>query len=89
MENTITVDDLAENLADVLDRIHDRGERFIIERNGELVATLAPPIPRSSVTLREIADQLADLSLPGDGFADDLEAIQSSQPKSGLPPWRD
>jgi antitoxin (DNA-binding transcriptional repressor) of toxin-antitoxin stability system len=87
MESKITAADLAKSLSDVLNRIRYRGERFIIERNGEPVATLAPTSAPSSITLREVAAHLGDLSLPSDGFAKDLEVVQSSQPRAGMPEW--
>jgi len=31
--------------------------------------------------------RLGDLDLPGEGFADDVEAVQSSQPRSEPPTW--
>ena len=87
MENKITATDLARSLSDVLNRIRYGGEQFIIERNGEPVATLAPAKAVAGITLREVAARLGDLSLPGEGFAEDLEAVQSSQPLAGVPPW--
>lgn len=42
------------------------------------------PLP---ITLKEAATQLKDITVPGDGFADDLEVIQSSQPLVELPEW--
>ena len=87
MESRITATELVKSLSDVLNRIRYRGERFIIERNGEPVATLVPASATSRITLREAAARLGDLSLPGDGFAKDLELVQSSQPQAGMPEW--
>ena len=42
MDATLTVRDLETGLAEVLDRVRG-GERFVIERDGEVIATLAPP----------------------------------------------
>ena len=87
MERTITATDLAKNLSDVLSRVRYRGERFVIERNGEPVALLEPAGARPGITLRELATQLSGFALPGDGFADDLEAIQASQQPVEPPEW--
>jgi antitoxin (DNA-binding transcriptional repressor) of toxin-antitoxin stability system len=87
MTTRITPAELAEHLADVLHRVRYRGERFVIERNGESVAELTPAGPRPGPTPRELAARLGDLPLPGDGFADDLEFIQASQPAADLPEW--
>ena len=88
MTSAIAVADLATSLAEVLSRVHDRGERFIIERDGAPVATLAPVSATSSITLREVIARVGDLAPPGDGFAEDLEAVQAAQPPVGQPAWR-
>lgn len=87
METRITATELAKSLSDILNRVRYRGERFLIERNGEPVATLAPAAPAAGVTMRELLSRLADLPSPDDGFADDLEAIQSAQTKISPPLW--
>ena len=87
METKITATDLAKSLSDVLNRVRYRGERFIIERNGEPIATLAPVGPAPGATLSEIVSRLKGLRMPGDGFADDLEAIQAEQQPIGESPW--
>jgi hypothetical protein len=87
MERTITATELARSLSDILNRVHYRNERFVIQRNGEIIATIAPPGPVRGVTLQEIAEKLRDLEFPGDGFADDLEEIQAHQSRSEFPEW--
>ena len=42
METKITATDLAKSLSDVLNRVRYRGERFLVERNGEPVAAVLP-----------------------------------------------
>lgn len=78
MDTKISATDLEAGLADVLERVRTRGERFFIERDGEVVAVLAPP-PRMGITIEELIARVGDLKMPGDGFADDLEEIQSTQ----------
>jgi prevent-host-death family protein len=88
METKITATELARSLSDILNRVRYRGERFLIERNGEPVATLTPAAPMSGgITMRELVALLKDLGSPDEDFADDLEAIHSSQTKVGDPPW--
>ena len=88
MASTITVADLAGSLAEVLGRVHDQRERFISERDGEPLATLAPVRTPSSITLREVVALVGDLAPPGEGFTEDLEAVQAAQPPLGQPAWR-
>lgn len=87
MDTRITATELSKSLSDVINRVRYRGESFLIERNGEPVATLIPAVPAGQITLRELAGKLGNLPLPGNGFAEDLEAVQSSQPKESAPAW--
>ncbi|MBI4499237.1 MAG: type II toxin-antitoxin system Phd/YefM family antitoxin [Chloroflexi bacterium] len=90
MEQKITVTDLAQSLADVLDRVKNRGERFIIERDGEPVAMLAPVSPPKSITLGELFALLRTLPPLDDEFAKDVEEIRAMQSDIGEPPsWPD
>jgi len=83
----ISTTELAHTLPDTLDRVQYFGDRFTIERNGQPVASLIPAQASSPITLRELAMQLADLALPGDGFADELEEIQQASQPERLPRW--
>jgi hypothetical protein len=89
LETKITATELARNLSDILNRIHYRGERFIVERNGESIATLEPIEPLRGITVAELIDRIGDLELPDEDFARDLEKIQAEQPKATFPEWRD
>jgi prevent-host-death family protein len=85
VETRITATELARALSEILSRVADHYESFTIVRHGVPVATLAPiAAVTRPVTLAELAARPGDLRLPGDGFADDLEAVQASQPP--LPP---
>jgi prevent-host-death family protein len=89
MEHTVTATELARRLSDVLNRVRYRGERFVVERNGEPVAVLAPArpaAPPAPPTLRELVARLGDLALPGDGYAADLEAAQLAGQTAPEPP---
>jgi prevent-host-death family protein len=87
MERRITATELARGLSDILNRVRYRGEEFVIERNGQPVAVLSPPAGTRWPTMSALAEALRGIPLPGDGFADDLEAIQASQQPPELPPW--
>ena len=87
VETKITATELAKNLSDILNRIRYRGERFVVERNGEAVAALLPASPPRGITVAELFDRLRTIGWPDEGFADDLEAIQAEQPKAELPEW--
>lgn len=89
METTITATELSRRLSDVLNRVKYRGERFVVQRNGETIATITPVSPSPGVTLDDIIAKVGDFYAPGDGFADDLEAIQAEQPPAEFPEWPD
>ena len=71
----------------MLNRVRYRGERFAVVRNDEPVATLAPADLSSEATVAEVTASIGHLKMPGDGFADDLEQIQTSQPVAELAEW--
>jgi antitoxin (DNA-binding transcriptional repressor) of toxin-antitoxin stability system len=89
METTITATELSKRLSDVLNRVKYRGERFIIQRNGETIATLAPAVEKPGIPVKELVARIGNLSMPGDGYADDLEAIHAEQGVIELPEWPD
>jgi len=87
MRTRITATELARGLSDVLNRVRYRGEAFVVERGGEVIADLGPAETPRGITALELVSRLGDLALPGDGFADDLAAIQAEQPKEEAPEW--
>ena len=88
-ETPITATVLARSLSEILNRVKYGGERFLIRRGGKLVGALGPAQveTRPKITLRELARRMRGIDLPGDGFADDLEAIQDTQGEMEIPPW--
>jgi len=86
MATRITATELARNLSDILNRARYKGERFVIERNGETLATLEPATKTPS--WREFVEWWVN-NRPDDKFADDLEAIHAemNQPLPEPPEW--
>lgn len=87
METTISATELSKRLSDILNRVKYRGERFVIQRNGEAVAIIEPVRAKPGITARELIAQVGNLKFPGDGFGDDLEAVQAAQPAAEMPEW--
>jgi prevent-host-death family protein len=81
----ITATELARNLSDVLNRVRYRGERFVIERNGELIAVLEPSA-KKSITLREFVEFWERLPKPDEDYWKDLEEVHKSQQVLAPPP---
>ena len=86
METKITATELARNLSTILNRVRYRGERFRVERNGEVVAILAPTEERKAITWGEFIKLWEELPRPDDKFADDLEEIHRAQGLLPPPP---
>ena len=87
-EVTVTEADLAEGLSDVLDRVR-AGQRIKLKRDDTRVAVLYPPITKPDITQEESVARVGNLSLPGDDFAGDLDAIQASQRAMRPVKWSD
>jgi antitoxin (DNA-binding transcriptional repressor) of toxin-antitoxin stability system len=84
VDPTISADDLARGLPEVLDRVKNHGERFTIERDGEPVALLTPP-DRKRFTVAGFLALWEHIPHPDDAFADDVEAMQAAQGRSEPP----
>jgi antitoxin (DNA-binding transcriptional repressor) of toxin-antitoxin stability system len=89
METTITASELSRRLSDILNRVKYKGESFKVQRNGEIIATLSPATSTPGITAQELIARVGNLPLPGEGFADDLEAIQAAQGVAEMPEWPD
>jgi len=88
MDSIITTEEeLARRLPEALDRVRLRGERLTIDRVGEPIAVLSPVQVPGAVTWRQVAELLAEIGFPGDGFADDVEAAKAAQPRLEAPAW--
>ena len=71
----VTATELARQLSDILNRIEYRGERFVIERNGKVIATLEPSPSPKQMTMEDFFEFLKHLPRPDPEFADDLEEV--------------
>ena len=60
-----------------------------MQRNGETIAAIEPMTNKPGITVGELIARVGDLQLPGDGFADELEAIQAAQGLVEVPDWPD
>jgi antitoxin (DNA-binding transcriptional repressor) of toxin-antitoxin stability system len=70
---------LAKHLSEVLDRVQESGDRFIVYRDGAKIAAIAPVPAVRGTTWQELTARVPDLKLPGEGFADDLEALTRNE----------
>jgi prevent-host-death family protein len=89
METMITATELSKRLSDVLNRVKYRGERFVVQKNGESVATIIPVGDAPGITVKELIEKIGDLPPIGSGFADDLESAQRDQGLVEVREWPD
>ena len=89
METKIDAVQFAEALPDILDRVRQRGERFVIAFEGEPIANLAPAAVEPGNTWRELTEALREIPWPDEDFAKDLEDIRAVQPPARIPEWLD
>ena len=87
LEHTIRATDLAHSLGDVLSRVRDRRDSFVIKRNGKAVARVVPidRVP-DDATLGEALTVWCAGAAGDHAFADDLETVNASD-RPPLNPW--
>jgi hypothetical protein len=73
----VTTADLSEQLPDILLRVVERGERFVIERDGIALAVIQPPLASPGPTLHQLPALLADVAWPDPDFFDELEVVRT------------
>lgn len=90
MDTKLSERDFARALSEVLNRVRD-GERFVVERDGERLAILTPPAagPALGISGSELVARIGDLKMPGDGFADDIEAARARLRPASVHSWHD
>lgn len=88
MSHNITENEAIHSLPDLLERVRDDGETFVIVRGEEEVGLLAPVPTGRHLTLQGLIDLVRSMERPDDRFADDLEEIQARQPMTDNSPWR-
>ena len=86
METRITATELARKLGDVLGRVRYRHDVFVVERNGEAIARLAPLSYRVGASLDEAVRAWRQIGAADARFADDLERVNAAD-RPARNPW--
>jgi prevent-host-death family protein len=80
----ISSTEAARHMGDYLARVKHKGEEFVLTKNDQPVALLAPAAGSRRATWGDL--QVAIERLPRDpGFADDLECVNSIDQATGNP----
>jgi len=88
MRERISVSQAAGNFFDLLNRMRDEGESFVIVHNGEEVGILSPARETRPKTFNELVEMIQAMGPPDEDFARDLEEIRLSQGALPEDPWR-
>ena len=86
MEIRITATELARKLGDVLGRIRYRSDSFVVERNGEAVARIAPVVGRLAGSLGEGLRAWREAAPPDPRLAEDLKGVNRAD-RPPRNPW--
>jgi antitoxin (DNA-binding transcriptional repressor) of toxin-antitoxin stability system len=75
MDFTISATELARKLGDVLGRIRYRGDSFVVQRNGEPVARIAPLATHTAGSVLEGLRAWREAAPRDAALADDLDRV--------------
>ena len=87
MRAKISATELGRELAAILDRVRLERQSFLIEQDGEAVATLEPLRAVRGTTWPTLTEALRELPDTDVDFAADLEEIQRNQPEVPATMW--
>jgi hypothetical protein len=73
MVRTMTETDWTERLPELLDRVRNCN-RIEVKPDGMVMTVLYPPTTNRGIALEELVARISNRTIPGDGFADNLEA---------------
>ncbi|MEA2523734.1 MAG: hypothetical protein QOF73_961 [Thermomicrobiales bacterium] len=82
----VSTAELSERLPDILIRVVERAERFVVERDGVAVAVIQPPAVQPGPTLHQLPALLADVDWPDTDFFNELEVVRAEMNVPVEPP---
>lgn len=86
MVNRITLDELANNLLEIVERVYTEHEEYVVEREGVPLITVGSASQGKAESLTELFEALNRLGPMDDDWADDLEAVHREMNRPiGLP----
>jgi antitoxin (DNA-binding transcriptional repressor) of toxin-antitoxin stability system len=86
MKTHISATQVVRTFSDILNRVHYRGEEFIVERGGEPICTLSP-VKFSTCTGADLAALLHTLPKPDLAFWDAVEEATQQYAEMPKSPW--
>jgi antitoxin (DNA-binding transcriptional repressor) of toxin-antitoxin stability system len=86
MVSRITLKDANARLPDLVNRVKNAGEEFVIEQGGEALCRLTPVVPKR-FTGADFVELMRTIEHPDPGFADDVEDAIRNQGILPPSPW--
>ena len=86
MKSHISATQAARTFSALLNRVHYRGEEFVVERGGEPVCRIIPVQPAAR-SLADLVQLLRSIPKPDPGYWDTLEAVTVQQAVLSESPW--
>lgn len=87
MSKRISATEAARTFSDLINRVHYRGEEFIIERGGQPVCKIGPVGP-TRCTVEELSRVMAELPPLDDDYVRTVRELTRKQPKAPKKsPW--
>ena len=87
MMTRVSATKAVRTFSDLLNRIHYRGEEFVVERGGEAVCRMTPAAPPKRPTLGDLVSLLREVPKPDAGFASAVRRATRSQGRQPRSPW--
>jgi len=88
MRSHIPAAEAARSFSEILKRVQNKGESFIVERNGSAVCEILP-VNRKEFRGSDLANLLRSLPKPDDEFFSVVENVIARQPLIAENPWQD
>jgi antitoxin (DNA-binding transcriptional repressor) of toxin-antitoxin stability system len=76
------------NFADVLNRVRYQGETIVVERGGEEVCEISPPVQTRKFTWHDLAALIQSAGTAGEEWATAVEEVIREQPPAEFKKWR-
>ena len=86
MESRITATEAARTFSDLLNRVHYRGDVFVVERGGQPVCRIVPA-GTAGFKLRDLVQLWKTIPKPDPDYWSTLEEINRAQPPLPESPW--
>jgi antitoxin (DNA-binding transcriptional repressor) of toxin-antitoxin stability system len=88
MKSEISATYAARRFSEILNRVRDRNETFVVKRRGEPICEIVP-VRTKTFTGRDLVELLRSLPQPGEDYLDAVERRVRNQPTAEKSKWRD